>query len=115
MITAADLAPINQKYPTLDAWGFDNKFRSGGKKGGPRPEAVQLCIEWLLHHDGLERRKTVNKRRDSYSWKHVVERAVGEYISNGEFIYAALYMNYKMSREKDSPNAFFNIRDPKPE
>jgi len=90
------------KHPTLTAFGF-------GGEGDIRPFAVRHCTEWLLQHDALERRKTINSKISSYSWKHTVERACGEYISNGEFICAALYLGYRMKTK--GPNAWFNIRD----
>ena len=95
------VAAVQSKYPALTQFGF-------GGSGDIRPEAVQHCVVWLLKHDALDRRKTVNLRVSSYSWKHVVERACGTYIANGEFICAALYLKYKM--KVDGPNAFFNIR-----
>jgi len=66
---------IQKKYPELTQFGF-------GGKGGIRPAAVQECIKWLLQHDGLERRKTVNTKVSSYTWKHVVERYCNSYITN---------------------------------
>lgn len=100
----AIIAEVQAKHPTLTQFGF-------GGSGDIRPEAVQQCVQWLLKHDTFERRKTINTRASSYSWKHTVERDCGEYIANGEFICAALYLGYKM--KSDGPNAFFNIRDVK--
>jgi hypothetical protein len=90
------------EHPGLTQAGF-------GDSGEIRPEAVQHCVNWLLKHDAFERRKTINGKASSYYWKHVVERDCGEYIANGEFICAALYLGYKMRR--DTINAYFNIRD----
>lgn len=95
------VATVQGKHPTLTQFGF-------GGSGDIRPEAVQQCVMWLLKHDALDRRKTINTKVSSYSWKHTVERACGVYIANGEFICAALYLGYKMKVE--GPNAFFNIR-----
>ena len=94
---------IQEKYPELTQFGF-------GGKGDIRPDAVQKCVVWLLKHDALERRKTVNTKVSSYTWKHVVERDCDSYIANGEFICAALYLGYKMKRST-GPNVWFNIRD----
>ena len=94
---------VQEKYPELTQLGF-------GGKGSIRPAAVENCIKWLLQHDGLERRKTVNTKVSSYTWKHVVERYCNSYVSNGEFICAALHLGYKM-RKSDGPNAWFNIGD----
>lgn len=110
--TAEDIAKVTAKYPTLDAFGFNNRMRTSQPKEGIRPEAVQACAEWLLRVEGLSRRKTINRSRSSYTWKHMAERDQGTYIANGEFICAALYLGYKMSRQKDGPNAYFNIKNP---
>ena len=110
-------------YPDLTANGFESEAfvqrrekRTGEPyKKCPLPsfENIQSCVEWLLRHDALERRKTINRRISSYTWKHIVERSLGKYISNGDFICAALYLNYKMwtDRSTVSLNAYFNIRD----
>jgi len=92
---------VQAEYPELTQFGF-------GGKGEIRPEAVDLCVQWLLHFDGLERRKTVNEKLGSYTLKHIVERHYDTYIANGEFICAALYLGYKMKIRK--PNAWFNIK-----
>ena len=94
---------IQNKYPTLTQFGF-------GGEGDIRPDAVQKCVAWLLQHDALERRKTINTKVSSYTWKHVVERYFDSYIANGEFICAALHLEYKM-KTSDGPNVWFNIRD----
>jgi hypothetical protein len=93
---------VQANYPTLTQFGF-------GGEGAIRPEAVQHCVEWLLQHDTFERRKTINTKVSSYTWKHVVERHCNEYIANGEFICAALHLGYKM--KATGPNAWFNIKD----
>lgn len=96
---------VKEKYPDLTGFGF-------GGQGDINPDEVQICVEWLLAHDALERRKTINTGRNSYSWKHVVERSKGQYVSNGAFICAALYLGYKIKRaDNKNPNAFFNIRE----
>lgn len=108
-MTEEDIVQVLADYPTLDASGFRHFSRVHDPTGGIHPDGVQVCIEWLLHHDGLERRKSINRERNSYGWKHIVERKQNVYVSNGEFICAALYLGYRMSRELQSPNAFFNI------
>lgn len=92
---------VQAKHPGLTQFGF-------GGKGEIRPEAVDLCVQWLLQVDGLERRKTVNEKIGSYTLKHIVERHYDTYIANGEFICAALYLEYKMKVR--GPNAWFNIK-----
>ena len=100
------VAEVKINYPDLTQYGF-------GGEGEIRMEAVNLCAEWLLEHDGLDRRKTINTAWSSYGIKHAVERAKGQYVANGELICAALALGYKMRKIKHrSGNAFFNIRNP---
>jgi hypothetical protein len=100
------VAEVKMNYPDLTQYGF-------GGEGEIRMEAVNLCAEWLLSHDGLDRRKTINTAWSSYGIKHAVERAKGQYVANGELICAALALGYKMRKIKHrSGNAFFNIRNP---
>lgn len=98
---------VQQQYPDLTASGFSNERHARGHSLDPK--AVGLCIEWLLRHDAFERRKTINTRRTSYSWKHIVERHFDTYIANGDFICAALYLKYKMKKRR--LNAYFNIKE----
>jgi hypothetical protein len=100
------VAEVKINYPDLTQFGF-------GGEGEIRMGAVNLCAEWLLEHDGLDRRKTINTAWSSYGIKHAVERAKGQYVANGELICAALALGYKMRKIKHrSGNAFFNIRNP---
>jgi hypothetical protein len=100
------VAEVKAKYPDLTQYGF------GSREGKIRMEAVNLCAEWLLAHDGLDRRKTININFSSYALKHAVERAKKQYVANGEFICAALALGYKMRRpQHNSPNAYFNVKN----
>lgn len=55
-----------------------------------RERAVQEVVGWLRENVA----PTVTPSIDSYAVKHVVERATGEYVANGEIIAAALMMGY---------------------
>jgi len=99
------VAEVKANYPDLTQFGF-------GGEGEIRMEAVNLCAEWLLAHDGLDRRKTINRSLSSYGLKHEVERDKGQYVANGEFICAALALGYKMMRPKHkTANAYFNTKN----
>lgn len=105
---------VLKEHPTLTANGFKYTSRYDGEWGnnhGPiTPEGFMAVVEWLLNYDAFDRRKTINTSMGSYGWKHVVERDVKHYVSNGDFICAALYLKYKMRRMPRSPNAYFNLR-----
>lgn len=98
---------------SLDANGLSRFDHSDANpvKRPIRPQEFVAAVKWLLSYDALDRRKTINTCTSSYGWKHVAERELDTYISNGAFICAALYLNYKMRRQdRSSPNAFFNLR-----
>jgi hypothetical protein len=99
------VAEVKINYPDLTQFGF-------GGEGEIRMDAVNICAEWLLEHDGLDRRKTININFSSYALKHAVERAKKQYVANGEFICAALALGYKMRRpQRNSANAYFNVKN----
>jgi hypothetical protein len=103
------IADVQKEYPELDAHGLQ-RFDKEGRKIGIHPQEFIFVIEWLLNYDSFDRRRTIYTGASSYSWKHTVERDTKEYISNGAFICAALYLKYKMKKIPNSPNAYFNLR-----
>jgi hypothetical protein len=74
--------------------------------GGPRNSAYR----WLQK---CKRRKTMNRRRSSYGWKHIAEKAEDEYCSNEQFIAAAIALGFKIQWIPGTPNCFINIAEPK--
>ena len=105
---------VLKEYPGLTANGFEYESRyrypDDYVHGPVSPEGFITVVEWLLNYDALDRRKTINTSRGSYGWKHLVERDTKQYVSNGDFICAALYLKYNMKRIPRSPNAYFNLR-----
>jgi hypothetical protein len=61
---------------------------------------VREIATWLRDNVRPVRAPTVG----SYGMKHVVEKTIGRYVSNGEFIAAALIAGYP-NRHIDGPNA----------
>lgn len=53
--------------------------------------------------------KSVNRNHSSYGLKHIVERHLGTYVSNGELIYAMHLEGYKIFRE--TINCSFNVSE----
>jgi hypothetical protein len=64
---------------------------------------IQEVTAWLYEH--VKPIKTT--KISSYGMKHVVERITGVYISNGEFIAAALIAGYPYKYEQ--PNVLFGM------
>lgn len=54
--------------------------------------------------------KTANRNHSSYGLKHIAERHIGTYVSNGELIYAMHLEGYKIFPE--NINCMFNVSEP---
>jgi len=99
-----EIQNVIEKHPNLTAHGF-------GVGPAVHPEEFKLCVTWLSERDLRIRRRTINYKLSSYTWKHIVERSVKEYISNGAFICAALHLGFKMKKiDPISPNVCFNMK-----
>lgn len=73
-----------------------------------RAEQVEEVRDWLQHN--IAPRKTLNDDAHSYSLKHIAERAMGTYVSNGELIAAAIIAGYTYRRPRyGSPNTVFGM------
>ena len=98
--------------PDLDAAGFgaDDTTRPCGQGSAPfgtrEARQVVLCCDWL--HRRTEPAKTAS--RGSYGLKHVVERQVGEYVSNGAFLAAALALGYRVDRNGINGRVYLKYR-----
>jgi hypothetical protein len=58
--------------------------------------------------------KTKNPTYRSYSLKCAIEHACGEYISNGDLVVAALYLNFRVCQpheyaRRDNPNVYIGV------
>lgn len=80
-----------------------------------RVDHLKKVCELLLT---CETRKTINSSHGSYGLKHIVERALAAYTTNGELIAAMLICGFKHKRHGYShggkylmPNASFNISE----
>ncbi len=60
----------------------------------------------------FEPSKSIYRKRSSYGLKHLVERNIGIYISNGEFIAAMLLCGYQSYKET-TWNCYFKIKNRK--
>jgi hypothetical protein len=67
-------------------------------------DTVRRVHDWLVVNVAAIKSPTTG----SYGMKHVVEAALGEYVSNGELITAALMAGYPM-RYAGGPNASFGM------
>lgn len=68
----------------------------------------QRVVQWL--EVNVAARKTINTRQFSYGLKHVVEKEIGDYVGNGVFIAAAIFVGYRYKvLAPGSLNAYFNM------
>ncbi len=67
----------------------------------------KVC-EWL---STKKRIATINNHHSSYGLKHMVEQDLGEYVSNGVFIAAAIHCGFPYKIVTDSPNVYFGISE----
>jgi hypothetical protein len=74
--------------------------------GGPRNSAMRYL-------QTCRRRRTMNRRRSSYGWKHVAEKAESEYCSNEQFIAVAIALGFKVKWIPSTPNCWINMAEPK--
>jgi hypothetical protein len=70
----------------------------------PDKDQVEACREVLRQCKKL---KSVYRHMSSYKYKHIFERYLGFYISNGAFIQAAVDEGFTVI--ENPPNAYFNI------
>jgi len=81
-------------------------------------DEVEKCREWIRLFTKTQ--KSINNKAYSYSLKHRVEDWANKYVSNGDFIKAALLEGYNFSQNfsKNTPfkddglNVFFNMELP---
>jgi hypothetical protein len=74
-------------------------------------ESSAICTkvcEWLA---SIEPAKAINRHRTSYGLKHTAERQIGEYVSNGVFIAAAIHCGFSYRLDGDSANMLFAISE----
>lgn len=87
-----------------------------------RPEVVAKVAAWIIDHcepmAGIRRRpgrgRSILTPVNSYGWKHAAESqkgGIGEYVTNGEFIAAAIRCGYRTELcMPGSLNVYFNMR-----
>jgi hypothetical protein len=122
-----DLEAIMEAEPVLNTIGFglgncttyknleERRAALADHRDALRKQ-IDTCAKvaaWL--EENARPRKTINRNDSSYGWKHIVEKEIGKYVSNGAFIAAAIHSGFKFTAEGGyCPNAYFNIRTYKP-
>lgn len=111
------LAQVMEEHPQLSYFGIGvydpssktpdqrrNELADECAKLVAREAAVVEIATWLRENVTPIKTPTVG----SYHMKHVAEEAMGEYVSNGELIAAALIAGYAV-KYTDGPNPLFGM------
>lgn len=71
-------------------------------------EIIEKCISAI---DACLVRTSNKKTKSSYGLKHILEKAIGQYVANGEAIVALIAKGYKLKFPTDvrNPNPVFNL------
>jgi hypothetical protein len=111
-----NLAEVMQQHPLLGRFGIGAfspttktpeqrraEIAEGREQLASSEATVLRIVAWL--RDNITPIKTPTT--GSYGMKHVAERAMGTYITNGEFIAAALMLGY--THRYNTPNVLFGM------
>lgn len=109
---------VREAHPSLTDYGFglyagekdpdkrsDDHLRALLRLDDALPHVVRVA-DWL--RENIAPIKTPGGHAHSYVLKHYAESCIGDYVSNGELIAAALMEGYPM-RRLDGPNALFGM------
>ena len=69
----------------------------------------EICTAVCEFLEPAVRIKTINRNAHSYMLKHLAEAKIGRYVANGQFICAAIHLDFRWKYIDDSPNAVFGI------
>ena len=89
----------------------NNLFKNGfDKKESGDINVNSLNSIRLFIGNNFEKQKIINTYKTSYGLKHIVEKMINNYVSNGDFIASMILEGYEYKRDSRlSPNAYFNI------
>ncbi len=111
-MTNQEFNSILQKYPDLTAHGFG--VDAGGSFAQERTALVngyESVLQTFYYLIKIIPTGKINKKAgSSYRLKHVVERAIGWYIREGEFIAAAIAAGFKIQRIPGTTGVYLDIK-----
>ncbi len=104
-----NIQKILEKEPTLMPFGIEGPgtFRSDDKEfDDDYMQQIQTCMDWLKEREVA---KDINYNSTSYGIKHIIEREVKTYVSNGCFIAAVIGLGIPYKTIPLSPNIYVQI------
>jgi hypothetical protein len=87
---------------------YQEKLRRGQEQLLESSAICTKVCEWLA---STRRAKAINRHRTSYGLKHTAELQIGEYVSNGVFIAAAIHCGFSYRVDGDSPYMMFAMSE----
>jgi hypothetical protein len=120
MTTQTDLVTILEHHPLLFDEGLfmdktvaleyysGNESKMESRRDIPFDE-FQVAVDWFRGRTLL---KDVGSN-DSQAWKKVMERATREYVSDGAFLAAALFLDVPLKHDGETPHPFLGIKEQK--
>lgn len=100
------------QWLTYAGWGAGRRGDAGALRVelSRKEDEAFVAVQWIEQY--MRRQKGRNESRSSYGLKHICERMVGKYISNGVMIAAFLmHGGYEIARIRQSLNAEFNVSE----
>ena len=71
-------------------------------------DGLEVILVFINNHFRMI--NSINTKHSSYGLKHIVERCLGSYVSNGELIAAMILCGYKYKRYRyNGINCHFNV------
>src|SRR5665648_753522 len=89
----------------LDSSGFQNFVKEFNSDIFKENKTIDLLRPAIRKY--FTKAKAIYRGSSSYGIKHVTERHLGTYVSNGEMIYAMHLEGFKIAR--DGINCYFNV------
>lgn len=94
------------EWLTYRGYGGDEALR---QQLSENEDAFDRAVDWVGRY--MRRQQAMNQSRSSYELKHICEKMVGRYISNGAMIAAFLAHEYEWARIRTSWNVEFNVSE----
>jgi len=116
-----DISAIITRVPALNEFGIGLFDRGRGLSETEQRAQLHAGQEALRDSDDVctkvvarlaqnaRKRKTISPRWNSYGLKHIVEREIRCYVTNGAFIAAAIFSGFSYKVKRNDPNVWFNI------
>lgn len=95
---------VLKNHPTISEQGYDGDGNYQNLLSNC--EVFDRCCLILR---SIDKSKSVRKKHDSYGLKHLLEKIMGGYVSNGAAICALIDCGYRIQVGDSGPNVFFNM------